>query len=111
MIRVFHRAANPQVRRSRMPDVFKSLEPDPVEPDQPGLRSQPQIAVMGLDNRVNGSLRQALLALPDAMDILSQCPGRIQTEGRRQCGENQNAIPQIHALLDYALIVRPRVYS
>ncbi len=49
------------------------------------------------------SLRQALLGLPDAMHILSQRPGRIQAEGQRHRGENQNANPQIHALLDYAL--------
>ena len=78
---IFERGPDPQVRRSAWNDVLSLLEAYSVETHQPGLRRQPQVTRAGLENLEDAPLRQALLGLPDAVDILRQFAVRIETKG------------------------------
>src|SRR5258706_13683435 len=75
---ILDRAPDADISRSTWDDILERSESDPVEPHQTYLRAQPEIPVARLQNRINRRLRQPLLHLPDAMNILGKRAGRVE---------------------------------
>ena len=77
---VFDRGPYPQVGRRPWNNVLSLLEANAVEAHQSGLGRQPQIPYAGLKNLEDATLRQALLGLPDTVDVLRESTIWIQSE-------------------------------
>ena len=75
---VFHQVRDPHVGAGHAVHFIDRREADAVELHQAGLRAEPQIAVVGLDDRIDPRLRQALLHLPDPVDVLRERPRGIE---------------------------------
>jgi hypothetical protein len=52
-----------------------------VEPDEPFLRAEPEVAVRCLGQRHHGVLGQPLLGLPDVVDVLGDRLARVEGRG------------------------------
>ena len=61
--------------------LVENREVETVETDESFLRSDPEIAVLGLDDRLDGVLRQSVFGRPCLVTKLVQAPVRV--EGRR----------------------------
>ena len=74
-----------------------------VELHQSGLGAEPEVPVVGLDDRIDPRIRQTLLHLPDAVNRLCERPRGIEGVGMlRQRNERQhdrNAQPRDHSHL------------
>lgn len=78
------------VQQSRhIPD---KMEVQAVETNQTGLSADPEIAVVGLGDRVDGSAREPLLRSPSLADVLRHRPVGIDRIGRagKRRGEPQH---------------------
>jgi len=58
------------------------IEGGPVEPHQPGLRTDPEESIPRFQQGRDGVLEQAVLAAPGALRVGRERPGRIQGQGR-----------------------------
>jgi hypothetical protein len=74
--------------------LVEHAEADAVEADEPLVGSEPQVAVPGLGDGVDGVLREAVVAPPDVAGELGQAPLRFEGQRasaarQRQDGEQQ----------------------
>src|SRR4051812_18640267 len=69
---VFAQILHPNIFQGYSADIANTCKPDSVEANQPLLSSQPQIAILGLQDAINRRLRQPLRSLPDAVQTLRE---------------------------------------
>src|SRR5262249_40197062 len=90
----------PDARRRRL---VEDLEADAVESDETFLRAEPQVAVLRLDDRVDGVLRKPLLRLPYVVHVLGGRDAGVEREGRpreeRERGEEDAPAAHLVSIL------------
>jgi hypothetical protein len=87
---VLHESGDPDVGHRHAAEFVDARETDAVELDQAGLSAQPQISIASLRDRIDRRLWQALLCLPDAMDVLGERSRGIErVRVTRQCQHDQ----------------------
>src|SRR6185295_3140788 len=86
-------------------------ELDPVEPDEPLLRAEPEVAIPRLEHRVDRVLGEAFAGLPDLVAVLRDRLARIEgirpsagekRDKTEQSGQDDGARPREFAVHDVA---------
>lgn len=76
---IFEQGSYPVVLKRDLVCAFRRREAHSIEPHQAALRSKPEVTIVSLQNGENRRLREPLLHLLNAMDVLSQRPAWIET--------------------------------
>jgi hypothetical protein len=69
--------------------LVENGETHAVEPDEPALGAEPDVAVAGLEDRLNRVLRKAVLGSPDLMRVLRDRLVRVERRGAARRQEEQ----------------------
>src|SRR5215475_3296871 len=80
VLAVLENVPDPRALEGSLGGVIHLRKTNAVETDETCFRSQQQIAVMSLQNRSYGSVRQTLRCLPDTMNVLRQRAVGIETK-------------------------------
>ena len=105
---VFQQLRDPDVDHRHAVDFLDRREPDAVELHQRGLRAEPEVAIVGLHDRVDRGLRQSLLHLPDSMDVLGERSRRVERVGGLRNGTDDEQNAESSKCATHTIMIRAR---